>query len=369
MIPTPTFPTRPARTTCERPPHTPPPPPPPHPKRQPHQHPATRTSNAFPATGKVARSIAETSVNPRHPPDGGHTHTPPPPPRSKRKPPPTTPTPPGKGHPARLESKPQRGTHDGPQTPSQRTDTASRSTARGQRSPRRVTTSRATLANAGHGANFLRGWFILREPPPPPPPPPPPHPPPPPPPPPTPHPHHKQPHPPNPTPPPPPKTHQQAPTTPSPRAGTIPRQQDTTSKPPNGPARSYRDSFSRLAAHEDIDTGRKLRTPGQSKIANFCRPCLRPVSRVVKSLWLQLAPKRALTAPPPEGRKQPSQPQHRLRHDVALDFVGAGVDRGFAQIEVIGRDGCCVVRAWARFVGPFPRVLHEGHHVVADRFH
>src|ERR1035438_1932503 len=62
----------------------------------------------------------------------------------------------------------------------------------------------------------------------------------------------------------------------------------------------------------------------------------------------------------------PSQPQHGLGDDVALDFVGAAVDRDLAVVEIARRDLRGPVHG---LVAAVVAVLVEGGGERADHFH
>src|ERR1700704_1489274 len=63
---------------------------------------------------------------------------------------------------------------------------------------------------------------------------------------------------------------------------------------------------------------------------------------------------------------RPLHPQHRLSDDVALDLVGAAVDRDLAVVEIARRDLGGPVH---RFVAAVVAVLVEGCCERADHFH
>jgi hypothetical protein len=56
----------------------------------------------------------------------------------------------------------------------------------------------------------------------------------------------------------------------------------------------------------------------------------------------------------------PSQPQHRLGHDVALDLIRAGIDRAGPVVEVLGRGDPGVGRAGQEAVVRLPGVIDAG---------
>ena len=73
------------------------------------------------------------------------------------------------------------------------------------------------------------------------------------------------------------------------------------------------------------------------------------LSVFLTALWSQALPRRALhlkpSLPSPIGLSSGLKPQHALGHDVALNLVGAAIDRrGTAEVHIrYGAD--CIIRA------------------------